>query len=188
VRMEPGCARAAACLAAPQRASSTCGLRACASCAGPAQGPVSGDDLAYSKKPRPVDYQPYKMVRVGRRGRGLAAAAQSAHSACFSSWRCSAGLVSTALPASRAAPPPPPHTHSQTDYEAANYDVKKAKGYWQLGCLGPEESQELQAKVCACVACMCGDALRAGAGCHMRAPVCFPDHDRSARRVSACGR
>jgi hypothetical protein len=139
VRMEPGCARAAACLAAPQRASSTCGLRACASCAGPAQGPVSGDDLAYSKKPRPVDYQPYKMVRVGRRGRGLAAAAQSAHSACFSSWRCSAALVSTALPASRAGggggggrgraraaagvvpsppcapggPPPPPPTHTR---------------------------------------------------------------------------
>jgi hypothetical protein len=36
----------------------------------------------------------------------------------------------------------------QCDYEAANFDVKKAKGYWQLGRLGPEESQELQAKVC----------------------------------------
>jgi len=35
----------------------------------------------------------------------------------------------------------------QSDYEAANYDVKKAKGYWQLGRLGPEETQELQAKV-----------------------------------------
>lgn len=35
----------------------------------------------------------------------------------------------------------------QSDYEAANYDVKKAKGYWQLGRLGPEETSELQAKV-----------------------------------------
>ena len=26
--------------------------------------------------------------------------------------------------------------------------MKKAKGYWQLGRLGPEETQELQAKVC----------------------------------------
>lgn len=38
---------------------------------------------------------------------------------------------------------------SQSDYEAANYDVKKTKGYWQLGRLGPEETQELQAKVSA---------------------------------------
>lgn len=35
----------------------------------------------------------------------------------------------------------------QSDYEAANFDVKKAKGYWQLGRLGLEETQELQAKV-----------------------------------------
>lgn len=35
----------------------------------------------------------------------------------------------------------------QSDYEAANFDVKKAKGYWELGRLGLEETQELQAKV-----------------------------------------
>jgi hypothetical protein len=35
----------------------------------------------------------------------------------------------------------------QSDYEARNYDVKKANGYWQLGRLGPEETEELQAKV-----------------------------------------
>lgn len=35
----------------------------------------------------------------------------------------------------------------QSDYAAANYDVKKARGYWRLGCLGPEETNELQAKV-----------------------------------------
>lgn len=35
----------------------------------------------------------------------------------------------------------------QSDYEAANFDVKKAKGYWQLGRLGQGETQELQAKV-----------------------------------------
>lgn len=35
----------------------------------------------------------------------------------------------------------------QTDYEARNYDVKKAAGYWELGKLGPEETQELQEKV-----------------------------------------
>lgn len=54
----------------------------------------------------------------------------------------------------------------QSDYEAANFDVKKAKGYWQLGRLGLEETQELQAKVtigwmlqvvgsCAAVSCAC---------------------------------
>jgi hypothetical protein len=40
-----------------------------------------------------------------------------------------------------------PCLHLQSDYEAANFDVKKAKGYWQLGRLGLEETQELQAKV-----------------------------------------
>lgn len=35
----------------------------------------------------------------------------------------------------------------QADYEARNYDAKKANGYWQLGRLGPEETEELQAKV-----------------------------------------
>ncbi|KAF6251536.1 hypothetical protein COO60DRAFT_1644899 [Scenedesmus sp. NREL 46B-D3] len=52
------------------------------------------DDLAFNKKPRPVEFEPYKMC----------------------------------------------------DYEARNYDVKKASGYWQLGRLGPEETEQLQAK------------------------------------------
>lgn len=42
----------------------------------------------------------------------------------------------------------------QSDYEAANFDVKKAKGYWQLGRLGLEETQELQAKVRRVRACV----------------------------------
>ncbi|WIA33328.1 hypothetical protein OEZ86_006465 [Tetradesmus obliquus] len=59
-----------------------------------AAGSSALDELAFNKKPRPVEFEPYKM----------------------------------------------------SDYEARNYDVKKANGYWQLGRLGPEETEELQAK------------------------------------------
>uniref|UniRef100_A0A383WH49 Calponin-homology (CH) domain-containing protein n=1 Tax=Tetradesmus obliquus TaxID=3088 RepID=A0A383WH49_TETOB len=59
-----------------------------------AAGSSALDELAFNKKPRPVEFEPYKMA----------------------------------------------------DYEARNYDAKKANGYWQLGRLGPEETEELQAK------------------------------------------
>lgn len=35
----------------------------------------------------------------------------------------------------------------QADYEAKNYDVKKAGGYWQLGKMGAADTPEVQEKV-----------------------------------------
>jgi hypothetical protein len=40
--------------------------------------------------------------------------------------------------------------YSLKDLGDKNWDVKKTEGYWELGRLGPEETEELQAKVQAC--------------------------------------
>lgn len=65
----------------------------------------------------------------------------------------------------------------QSDYEAANFDVKKAKGYWQLGRLGLEETQELQAKVCSVFA-----ARRPLPTCKDRQTACMVYRHASSRR------
>lgn len=60
------------------------------------QEPEEREGLPYSRKPRPVDFQPY----------------------------------------------------SQKDFEEKEYNVKKNRGYYELGRLGPDlESEELQSKV-----------------------------------------
>jgi hypothetical protein len=60
-----------------------------------AAGADADTDLSYSRKPRPVEFQPYSLKDLGDK----------------------------------------------------NWDVKKTEGYWELGLLGPEETEELQAKV-----------------------------------------